>query len=80
MFYVYILRSLKDSSLYIGYTSDLNRRLREHKYSDKYYSSSRKPLKLIWYCVFNNKDKAIKFEEYLKKGSGNAFLKKRLVS
>jgi putative endonuclease len=31
MFYIYILQSLKDSKLYIGYTSNLKRRLKEHK-------------------------------------------------
>jgi predicted GIY-YIG superfamily endonuclease len=30
MFYVYVLKSDKDGSLYIGYTDDLKRRLVEH--------------------------------------------------
>ncbi len=30
MFYVYILRSLKDGKLYTGFTSDLRRRVKEH--------------------------------------------------
>ncbi|MBZ0180937.1 MAG: GIY-YIG nuclease family protein, partial [Melioribacteraceae bacterium] len=29
-YFVYILTSLKDSKRYIGMTSDLNRRLKEH--------------------------------------------------
>jgi len=32
MYYVYVLQSLKDKKLYIGYTTNLKRRLKEHKY------------------------------------------------
>jgi predicted GIY-YIG superfamily endonuclease len=31
MFYVYVLRSEADSGLYIGYSSDLKKRLAQHK-------------------------------------------------
>ena len=30
MFYVYVLQSARDSGLYIGYSTDLKRRLRQH--------------------------------------------------
>ena len=30
MFYVYILRSLRDEKLYTGYTGNLKRRIQEH--------------------------------------------------
>ncbi len=30
MFYVYVLKSVKDDGLYIGYTDDLKRRIFEH--------------------------------------------------
>ncbi len=30
MYYVYVLRSLKDSKFYIGYTKNLEKRLNEH--------------------------------------------------
>ena len=29
-YYVYVLQSMKNSSLYIGYTTDLRKRLQEH--------------------------------------------------
>ena len=31
MFYVYLLHSIADDGLYIGYSTDLKRRLSEHK-------------------------------------------------
>ncbi|MGI9118286.1 MAG: GIY-YIG nuclease family protein, partial [Minisyncoccia bacterium] len=30
MFYTYVLKSLKDHNLYIGFSSDLKRRFNEH--------------------------------------------------
>jgi hypothetical protein len=37
-----------------------------------------KPWKLVWYCAFPDKLKALAFEKYLKSHSGRAFSKKRL--
>jgi len=79
MFFVYILKSKIDSSLYIGHTSDLKARIKAHNSSSSKYSKTKKPFIIIWYCVFNKKTKAIKFEKYLKHGSGHAFMNKRLV-
>jgi putative endonuclease len=36
-------------------------------------------VRLVWYCGFDSKRKAIVFEKYLKSGSGKAFKKKRLI-
>jgi predicted GIY-YIG superfamily endonuclease len=38
-----------------------------------------KPWKLVWYCAFPDKYKALAFEKYLKSHSGRAFAKKRLL-
>jgi predicted GIY-YIG superfamily endonuclease len=32
MFYVYLLHSIADNGFYIGYSTDLSRRLSEHKH------------------------------------------------
>jgi predicted GIY-YIG superfamily endonuclease len=79
MFYVYILKSQKDGTFYIGLTDDLKSRLIKHNKGESKYTKGRLPWKLIWYCVFNNKSKAADFEKYLKTGSVNAFFNKRLV-
>lgn len=79
MFYVYVLKSQKDSSLYIGNTSNLKKRIKKHNEGSNIYSKTKRPFKLIWFCCFPNKTKAIIFERYLKHGSGHAFLNKRLV-
>jgi predicted GIY-YIG superfamily endonuclease len=79
MFYVYILKSDKDQSHYIGITQDLKNRIKQHNQHSSRYTSTKTPYKLIWYCAFLDKKKAYDFEKYLKSSSGYAFSKKRLI-
>jgi putative endonuclease len=79
MYYVYILQSEKDKSYYTGFTTDLRSRLQRHNHKGTIYISKKAPFKIIWYCAFTEKHKALAFEKYLKRGSGFAFARKRLV-
>ena len=79
MYYVYILKSEKDASKYIGVTANLKRRLLEHNNGNAHYSNTKRPYKLIWYSAFTDKTKAYGFEKYLKSSSGYAFTKKHLI-
>jgi putative endonuclease len=79
MFYVYLLKSLKNpAKKYVGYTTDLESRLSKHNDGGSIYTSDFRPWKLVVYIAFDEEEKAIAFEKYLKIGSGNAFAKKRL--
>ena len=49
MHYVYVLLSQKDDKFYIGFTSDLERRLKEHNDGKAQSTKSRRPLKLLYY-------------------------------
>ena len=79
MHYVYILKSKKDNSLYFGSTENIKHRIKEHNGGESTYSKNKLPYKLIWFCAFPNKTKALVFEKYLKHGSGHAFTKKHLA-
>ena len=79
MYYVYILESKKDISRYIGVTSDLKNRLREHNNSETKSNKSKVPFKIIWYCAFAQQDTAYNFERYLKSSSGYAFTSKHFL-
>lgn len=80
MWYVYILRSLKSPDReYVGFTSDLRRRLKDHNSGKSRHTAKYKPWKIAWYCAFPDKTKALDFETYLKSHSGRAFTSKRLV-
>ena len=77
-FYVYILQSLKDESLYIGYSHDLRRRFKEHNEGKSKATKPFRPYKLIAYESFLDERDAKDREIYLKSGSGRAFLKKHI--
>ncbi|MCL5874955.1 MAG: GIY-YIG nuclease family protein [Candidatus Dependentiae bacterium] len=65
--------------MYAGFTSDLKKRLSNHNYGTTPHTDKYEPWKLIVYVAFEDKQKAIDFEEYLKSGSGRAFRDKRLL-
>jgi len=79
MFYTYILQSLKNKSLYIGYTTDLKKRFREHDSGKGLATKPFRPYKLIFYEAFLNKIDAKNREEYLKSGYGRRTIKKLLL-
>jgi len=78
MFYVYILQSLKDNSLYIGYTSDLKKRFNEHNSGNSSATKPFRPYKLIFYEAFADRIDAKNREEYLKSGWGLRSIKTML--
>ena len=75
-YYVYILRSFKDQKLYIGFTSNLRKRLGQHARGEVISTRNRVPFKLIHYEYFINKDDAAAREVFLslKKAGFGAFL------
>lgn len=77
-FYVYILFSLKDKKLYIGYTENLKTRLGDHFNGKVTSTKYRRPLTLIHYEVFTNRDDAKSREVFLKSGFGRLQFKKAL--
>jgi len=79
MWYVYIIQSVDfPEQEYIGTTANLKRRLPEHNAGRSTHTAKFRPWKLLWYCAFPNKMRALDFEKYLKSHSGRAFAKKRL--
>ena len=78
MYYVYILY-LANNTFYTGSTTDIYRRIKEHKNGKSKSTKNFRPLKLVWYCIFPSRLQARRFENYLKTGSGQAFRNKRLV-
>jgi len=78
MHYVYVLRSLSDDGLYIGYSANLRRRLVEHSQGAAFATSHRGPWKLIYYEAYLEQSDALGRERYLKSGGGRRFLKTQL--
>lgn len=79
MFYVYILQSIKDNSLYIGYTNDIDKRLTIHNCGRVSYTNKHKPYKLIYYEAYLSEKDARRREVNLKrKGGQRDFIKENL--
>lgn len=78
MHYVYVLRSLSDDGLYIGYSANLRRRLTQHDEGAAIATSHRGPWKLIYYEAYLEQVDALGREKYLKSGGGRRFLKTQL--
>ena len=74
MFYTYILKSINFNRFYIGHSSDLQKRLRDHN-SGLVKSTKRfLPWKIIYTEIFKSKSEAYRRELIIKSyKSGNAF-------
>jgi putative endonuclease len=77
-FYTYVLLSQKDHQHYIGFTTDLRRRVEEHRNSKSFATRYRLPLDLIYYEACKDEADAKQREKYLKSTPGRQFLAKRL--
>ena len=75
--YVYILQSISLPKYhYVGYTADIKKRLVKHNEGGSPHTSKFKPWKIKIAVAFEDKEKALAFEKYLKSHSGRAFTKK----
>jgi len=79
MFYVYILQSIKDNKLYIGYSSNLKQRLAEHLRGTVTSTKGRRPMVLIYYEAYRAEKDARIREIFLKTGKGREFIKNNII-
>lgn len=74
MFYFYILRSLKNKQLYLGFTPNLKKRLKSHNAGENKSTKAFIPLELIHYEAYRNMKDAKRREMYLKSNRGRTTL------
>ena len=77
-YYVYTLYSIRDNKLYTGYSTNLKQRLKTHFDGTVTSTKYRRPLKLIQYECYINKQDAKAREVFLKSGFGREQLRKAL--
>ncbi len=75
MFTVYSLKSEKDGRIYVGFTEDLTRRLKEHNSGKTRSTKGWVPWKVVYTEAVDSREKARAREIYLKSGIGKEFLK-----
>jgi putative endonuclease len=73
MFYVYILKSLKDGTYYKGFTEDYKKRLEEHNSGLSRFTSGKLPWQLIYVEAHSTKKDALIREKKLKKCKSDYF-------
>ena len=79
MFYVYVLKSIKDGKAYIGSTPDLKKRLSQHNSGMVASTKPRKPLELVYYEAYKSHRDARRRESNLKlKSRAYEQLRKRI--
>lgn len=76
MFYVYIIRS--GEQRYIGFTTDLRRRLKEHNSGESKYTKRYRDWQVLYYEAHTNELDARRREKYLKTSGGKIALSNML--
>ena len=79
MWYVYVLKSRNSDFRYVGYTHDLDKRLKEHNEGLNQSTKAFIPYSIETYVAVESKEKAKQLEKYFKTGSGKAILYKRIL-
>ena len=80
MFTVYVLHSLNFDKIYIGYSSDIEKRLFAHNHiSNKGWTKSFQPWKIIYTEQFERKGDAMVREKQLKTSKGREFIRKNIL-
>lgn len=74
MFYVYVIKSLKDNTRYKGHCQNLNVRLKQHNQGKVRSTKGRLPWRLEYWVTFDTREEAIAREKYLKSGVGREWL------
>ena len=77
-YYTYVLLSLKDQKFYIGFSTDLVGRVKDHQRGHNTSTAERLPLVLIFYEAFLSKHDALRREQYFKTNKGKTTLKQML--
>ena len=80
-FYVYVLHSVRLNKIYIGFTSDLEGRLKSHnELANKGWTIKLRPWVLVHVETFQTKSEAMSREKELKSSRGRDFIRKNILN
>jgi len=74
-YFAYIIRSKKDAKNYIGFTSNLQKRLLWHNLGRNTSTKSRVPFEYVFCKDFESKKEALQYEHWLKTQKGGLKVK-----
>jgi len=79
IYHVYVLKSLKNEKLYVGFTrKTVQERLKEHNEGKNVWTRNNGPFVVMHFEKFHSRKQALLREKYLKSGAGRKFLRKFL--
>ncbi|MEK7448850.1 MAG: GIY-YIG nuclease family protein [Planctomycetota bacterium] len=73
-YYVYILKSVKNHSYYIGYAKNLGNRLKQHREGLVKATRYKRPYDLVYYEVYQNGTEARQREYQIKKKKSRRYI------
>ena len=76
LYFVYVLKN-PEGRLYIGFTTDLDRRVRQHQEGNAGWTRCRGPWELVYFETFTDRSEAMRRERNLKRGKTNQELRMR---
>jgi len=74
-YFIYAIKSNKDSKIYVGLSSNPEKRLREHNVGKSPSTKPWRPWMMMYKKLVGSRSEARKEEKRLKSGSGKEFLK-----
>jgi len=80
MYFVYVIRSEERQYTYMGMTSNLERRLKEHDEGKNKTTKPYKPFYLVLSEQFETRSEAREREKYLESGIGRDYIKRILTN
>ena len=75
-YFVYVMRN-PQGRLYVGFTTDLERRVGQHQAGEGGWTHSRGPWELVHFETFTRRAEALRRERDLKRGRTNQELRER---
>ena len=77
IYYVYVLKNL-EGRLYIGFSTNLEKRIMQHQSNEGGWTRNRGPWELVYYESFTKRFEAVQRERNLKSGQANKKLRNDL--
>jgi putative endonuclease len=74
VYFLYILKSEKDGTYYVGHTQDLADRLERHNQGRVRYTKSKRPWNLVYFEKYLDKSSAMTREQEIKKRKSKEFI------
>ena len=73
-YYIYILKSERDGTYYVGHTNNLEERLERHNQGRSSYTKAKTPWRLIYQEEFSSRGEASKREQKIKEKKNRAYI------